>query len=83
MIRRDLLAIVVRIDDVAPRSDRYFAMTKHHWENYEPAYPCGRGSSPLAAVEDLFWAMDLDPETPCALEIEERKPNVVPFRKAG
>ena len=49
----------------------WLAMIKHDYENYEPEYPMGRGATPLEAVGDLFWMLDLDEDTPHSLEILE------------
>jgi hypothetical protein len=64
--------IIVTIDDVAPRSDRYVAMTAEAMENYEPEYPMGRAATPLEAVADLLWKCDLDEDTPYCLVVRDR-----------
>jgi len=66
------MRIIVTIDDIAPKSDRYQAMEAHDFENYEPEYPCGTGASPLEAVADLLWRLDLDDDMPYCLEVRDR-----------
>ena len=46
------LRIIVTIDDIAPRSDRYVAMTAEAMENYEPEYHAGRAATPRGRIGD-------------------------------
>jgi hypothetical protein len=67
-----MMRIIVTIDDIAPKSDRYVAMRQDDWENYEPEYPAGRAATPLEAVADLLWRLDADPDTPYCLVVRDR-----------
>lgn len=40
-------------------------------EDYDT--PMGRGATPLEAVEDLFWRLDLEDDAPYTLKILEEK----------
>jgi hypothetical protein len=64
--------IIVTIDDIAPKSDRYVAMRAEDFLNYEPEYHAGRGALPLEAVADLLWRLDLDDDAPYCLEVRDR-----------
>jgi hypothetical protein len=66
------MRIIVTIDDIAPKSDRFVAMEAEAMENYEPEYPAGRAATPLEAVADLLWRLDLPDETPYCLSIRDR-----------
>ena len=47
----------------------WFAMRESDYENYEPEYPTGRGATPLEAVSDLLWRLDLEDDAPYCLKI--------------
>jgi len=66
------MRIIVTIDDIAPRSDRYVAMTAEAMENYEPEYHAGRAATPLEAVADLLWRLDLPEDVPYCLVVRDR-----------
>jgi hypothetical protein len=66
------MRIIVTIDDIAPRSDRFVAMRQEDLENYEPEYHAGRAATPLEAVADLLWRLDLDDDTPYCLVVRDR-----------
>jgi hypothetical protein len=66
------LRIIVIIDDIAPKCDRFVAMEAVDFENYEPEYHAGRAATPLEAVADLLWRLDLPDETPYCLSIRDR-----------
>ena len=63
------MRIIVTTSDIAPARYRYRAMTAHHYENYEAEYPVGTGATPLEAVSDLLWALDLEDDTPYCMEV--------------
>jgi hypothetical protein len=55
------MRVIVHRCDEAPASDRWDATEN----GYDLGIPIGHGDTPLAAIEDLLWAMnieDIEPE---------------------
>lgn len=59
------MRVIVSVCDVAPRSDRWLATDR----DYDLGVPVGHGATPLAAIADLLWAMDIEDIAPedCAI----------------
>lgn len=63
------MRIVVTTCDVAPAWARYQATEADYGG---PPEPVGTGATPLEAVADLLWHLDLEDTTPYCLEIRDR-----------
>lgn len=50
------MRVLVSHDYIAPKSDRWQAMLR----DFDLGEPVGSGATPLQAIEDLFWHLDLD-----------------------
>jgi hypothetical protein len=59
------MRVIVSRCDIAPRSDRWLATDR----DYDLGVPVGHGATPLAAVADLLWAMNIDWLSPSDVEI--------------
>jgi len=62
------MRIIVTTSDVAPASNRYYATTADYGG---PPEPVGSGATPLEAVSDLLWHLDLEDDTPFCMEVRE------------
>ena len=70
--REGMETIIARRDHFNGQYDKHclwVAMRRHDFENIDYDTPAGRGATPLEAVEDLFWRLDLEDETPYCLKI--------------
>jgi hypothetical protein len=58
---------------VQPASYRY---REHQWTatvgDYDLGVPVGSGATPLEAVSELLWKMDLEDDTPYCMEVRDR-----------
>lgn len=52
-------------DDIAPRSHRWNACA----QEYDLDVPVGSGATPLKAIEDLFWLLDVENVEPAQSSI--------------
>ncbi len=50
------MRVIVSRCDIAPRSDRWMAVDR----DYDLGVPVGHGATPLAAVADLLWCLDIE-----------------------
>jgi hypothetical protein len=54
------MRVIVDRCDVAPRSYRWQAME----QDYDLGVPVGSGPTPLAAIADLLWRLDIEDIAP-------------------
>lgn len=54
------MRVIVAARDIAPCSDRWLATDR----DYDLGVPVGHGATPLAAIADLLWAMDIEDVAP-------------------
>jgi hypothetical protein len=52
-------------DDIAPRQWRWHASA----QEYDLGVPVGSGATPLKAIEDLFWLIDIESVEPAQCSI--------------
>lgn len=52
---------------IAPRWAQWQATTADYGG---PPEPVGCGATPVEAMDDLLWALDVKPDTPCCITIE-------------
>lgn len=67
------MKIIVRRDHFNGQYDRTYAwvaMRKHDAENLDYDTVAGHGATPLEAVNELLWHLDLEDDTPYCLEVE-------------
>lgn len=64
--------IIVRRDPFNGQYDRTYswvAMRRHDAENLDYDTPAGHGATPLEAVGDLLWRLDLEDEVPYCMTV--------------
>jgi hypothetical protein len=59
------MRVIVSVCDIAPRSDRWIATQR----DYDLDTPVGHGPTPLAAVADLLWCLDIEDIEPTDCDI--------------
>jgi hypothetical protein len=59
------MRVIVSSCDVAPPSDRWLATDR----DYDLGVPVGHGPTPLAAIADLLWRLDIEDIEPTDCDI--------------
>jgi hypothetical protein len=59
------MRVILSTDDIAPPSDRWYATDR----DLDLGVPVGSGPTPLAAIADLLWAMDIEDIEPTDCDI--------------
>jgi hypothetical protein len=59
------MRVIVSSCDIAPPSDRWYATDRE----LDLGIPIGHGATPLAAIADLLWAMDIEDIEPADCDI--------------
>ena len=59
------MRVFVSTDDIAPASDRWYAADRE----LDLDVPIGSGPTPLAAIADLLWRLDVEDIEPADCEI--------------
>lgn len=59
------MRVFIRRCDIAPASDRWQATA----QEYDLDVPVGCGPTPLKAIEDLFWHLDIEDVDPASTPI--------------
>ena len=54
------MRVIVARCDIAPASDRWYATDR----DYDLDVPVGSGATPLKAIEDLLWRLDVEDVAP-------------------
>jgi hypothetical protein len=59
------MRVIVSVNDIAPASDRWYATDR----DLDLGIPIGHGATPLAAIADLLWAMNVEDIEPADCDI--------------
>lgn len=59
------MRVIISRCDIAPASDRWYATDR----NYDFDVPVGSGATPLRAIEDLLWRLDVEDVEPGQCDI--------------
>lgn len=57
--------VFVARDDIAPKSDRWYATDRE----LDLGVPTGHGATPLGAIDDLLWRLNVEDIEPTACDI--------------
>jgi hypothetical protein len=59
------MRVILSTNDIAPPSDRWYATDR----DLDLGIPIGHGATPLAAIADLLWAMNIEDIEPTDCDI--------------